>query len=265
MPNITRTFFDLFPNIADTNENRISNWFSYIKNVYSPRYGSTITPPTKLQFMTEWRRISNSNNPLVFHCNGDNVIDLKSHLKCYSSICTFQGIPTRYDSIDQNTINKAWVRIIAAFNMYADICQVVGYRKCNRIDFIGSAGNNDPHANIWIPKFNNRCVLFLSDDAINYLIARIIRYDHINFWFTIFDIYNTQIFNPRFSSNSRPLIQNNPTPHSASNSIRLNSQKNPINNEIIEIINNMETPLPKNIRKFIYDACIASYISHPID
>ena len=61
--------------------------------------------------------------------------------------------------------------MIAAFNAYAKLRESFGKVPSHGIDFIGSAGNHHCNRNRWRSRFHSRCVLYLANSTIEYMIT----------------------------------------------------------------------------------------------
>ncbi len=289
MPRITREIADLTPNTFDpNNSNSQSTWFSYVRTVYSRERGGTILPPTKTEFMREW----NSYDPnFVFTVEADTLEECKRALSfnCFPRI-SYIG---RLSGSRLTTRNKAiaWTRMIMAFNMYADVKREFGVLQNNHIDFIGSKRNDTIIEHTWDTAFHRRCILFISNDKLQQLLE-LSNYctnssiDNEQFWSYIFEIYDNLPTNRRFrvridrNNNNNIAISppapaptpavssvDNPTHTIAQEYMSRDTEENeedvPSNHEIAEMIANAEN-LPSELRKEIYETCMAFHISHPL-
>jgi len=196
MPRVPRILRDIAPNTFDPNNtNSQSTWFSYVHTVYSRRYGGTVVPPTKTEFMRIWNCYYQEYE---FFYQGETLKECKENLKY--NIFPYAVFPSvrhritarNYTSTVQKVI--AWTRMIMAFNMYADVCEIFGM-QCNKIDFIGSKTG----CNTWKSMFHQRCVLFINNEKLQEMIelSNNISSDSVNsivnynkFWQNIFDIYD---------------------------------------------------------------------------
>ncbi len=276
MPHIVKNVSHLIPNIVGNNNNVSSNWFSYVRTVYSRENGGIVLPPTKREFTRQWYDIS-----LFFEleCNGETLDQCKRTLRTCS-------LPSFYITSSLDMSNKikavAWTRMIMAFNMYAEVRKALNL-PYNTIDFIGSSG----HTDLWRRHFNGRCVLFISNNKINSIINLIDNRIYTDFWDYIFDIYDNLDFNISNRSNRRTQRRNrprrsrsqrintsyvsrvdNPT-HSIAQEYMHREEENDIeldinNEQIANMIVSTSDLLPIELRKTIYETCMALNISHPI-
>jgi len=197
MPYVTRTMTDIAPDTFDPlNPNAQSSWFSYVRTVFSRKYEGTVDPPTKTQFMREWDKY-NSNSTYVF--GGENLESCKEYLKKYCRFLPFMVSSRNTVEFNFNKIKAVtWMRMIVAFNLYAAFRKKIDLLPYNKIDFIGSAGDNNPNRNSWEPHFHGRCVLFISDEKL-WKMIQLTEEDKITeFWKCIFEIYDDLNSNPRF-------------------------------------------------------------------
>lgn len=229
---IRRFISDLMPHTSIEHD----KFFYYVANVYSKELESNILPPSCKEFFDVWNSF-----PEVFSflCIGDSLEECKRNLEGNSF--------PRTSSSDFKAI--VWNRMILAFNMYAAIRKEFCWFPYNKVDLIGSSEDE----NVWKPYFNDRCVLFISDDNLYNLLSMVCDNENAEFWRTIFNIYDSQRFNIKFFN-----PEHIKDPESTSRCLSNISYKK-ISDEIIRLEN-----IPVNVRKYIYETCIAYYISHPI-
>lgn len=202
MPVLSMGFEHLAPNTFDLNNaSTLSAWFSHVRNIYSPQHGGTVNPPTKTEFMREWNYNIRNNANHTFKCVGDCLTSIKRSLM-YSQFPEIRYsdsssiLPSYTDKIKA----EAWTRIIAAFNMYAAVRELMGECGSNYIDFIGSAGDSNYFVSGWEARFHNRCVLYIKDHHLLSLIELSRQSNMLQeFWSRIFSIYDSQYYIPRFN------------------------------------------------------------------
>jgi hypothetical protein len=273
---------DLAPNTFDqNNSNSQSTRFSYVRTVYSRQYGGTVVPPTKTEFMRIW---NSYDQEYEFFYQGDTLEECKHNL----SVNVFPSIrhiitARNYTLAKQKAI--AWTRMIMAFNMYANILREFNVSQNNYIDFIGSKTGYD----IWKSMFHRRCVLFINNEKLQEMIELSnnissidLHSDHRRFWQNIFDIYDILPINRRFRTRTIPngitiITQQVPIRTRGSRSSSINTEQeylsreheetdlvNLDNQQIANMIMNIENPLPDDVKKTIFDTCLALHISHAI-
>lgn len=108
---------------------------------------------------------------------------------------------------DQKNDNKrkifTWIRMIIAFNMYAEIRNHFRLHPYNRIDFIGSIKDTvrfDVHIYYayWKRYFIGRRVMFIEDKILLKMINFVKNGDTDLFWDKIFSMYNNCIANDKY-------------------------------------------------------------------
>jgi hypothetical protein len=247
MPVITKSIEDLAPNIFNTNSpNSLSIWFSRIRTVYSKKRGGTILPPTKTEFINEWNYYYQGHE---FFCQGETIQE------CKDILCANYFPDCSFTIMSQNRIkNIAWTRMIMTFNMYAAVCETFGI-QCNKIDFIGSTAEQ---TNSLVHYFDSRNVLFIRDFLINRLI-----YDMLNrnenytrhFWQLIFEIYDSI-----FSINDSISFNNLEREYFNRGDID-DTEICFDNKQIANMIMRTKKLLPKELRKNIFETCMAIHVS----
>ncbi len=285
MPTIEKTLSNLAPNTFDPNHpSRQSTWFSYVRTVYSREHSGTIVSPTKTEFVRAW---NSYDLEFKFRCTGNSLEDMKISLS--RNVFPACINLSRRQRVSAETI--AFTRIIMAFNMYAEVCKELGITLIsnNRIDFIGSKRMRDAHIRTM---FNNRKIIFINNEKLQSLIESSSTLSHNScfierFWNGIFDLYNnvyvsrtgrgfTRTQSITMPDNNieipeptpEPVVSyvDNPTHSIAQEYIERLEDENeyvPSNHQIAEMILN-SSDLPENLKKEIYETCMAFYISHPI-
>ncbi len=288
MPHISRTVADLTPNTFDQNNpNSQSTWFSYMRTVYSNQHGGIILPPTKTEFMNSWNLQLSS----ILQCEGNTLEECKNSL----SLNIFPFIRNARNQLKA----IAWTRMIMALNMYADVKREFGFPVNHFVDFIGSQRNNSSsfretsfhsetwNREIWKSVFHRRCAIFISNAKLEHLIELSTngqhRFDNQEFWNLIFEIYEQMP--PRMHCfQQRPVLNCatetiSPTQNIAPVEQSIASITNqdiaqeymnreddeeyvPNNQQLVDIIVNSED-IPNEIKKQIYEICIAYHMSHP--
>ena len=272
---ISRTVAQLTPNtVSEHNPRSQSSWFSFIRRYSRERRGAVI-PVTKTEFTRAW----NSMRPdFEFVCSSpasgdigivsiDTILNnLKEELK--NNVFPEYQRPHR-------VAETAWVRIILAFNMYAEVRRELGLLPNNRIDFLGSTGNA---CNIWENRFNGRRVLYVNDNQLIDLVRLIDNGINDEAWQLIFNIYESLYPLPisrsprRLASRRSRGLQfrtvDSPT-HSIAQEYLNRTDDNeldiiPDNQQIANMVLQTNNILPYDLRKMIYETCTALHISHAI-
>lgn len=257
MPYITRSLYELAPNTSSSSNIRSQSlWFSRVRNEFTRAYGGTVRPPTRTEFMREWNFIPEEYE---IRCSGNNLEEYKESLKHFH--LPYFHIPlqgresTRYNKIKAAT----WVRMILAFNMYADVRNLLMLSPDNRIDFIGSSGHDRNSLSI---RFSGCYVLHLLNDILHHMIYLITEGRNADFWELIFDIYdNHRTRHNSFRHEQYDNIINVDSPTHAIAQEYLNRTDDneleiiPNNQQIADIIMQIKSSIPHNIRKIIYEAC----------
>ena len=247
MPYMFRTIADITPNTYSQDD-----LFQSVK-FYSKEYESLLDTPEENEFMHELTKYNPNSR---YFCDGDNLEDIQAYLKDY---CRF--IPFTISSNSEN-FNKlkaiTWVRMIIAFNLYAACRCTIGILPYDRIDFIGSAGDNNPNRNTWESRFNDRCVLFISDEKLWKMIQLTEEQKAEEFWECIFEIYDSQHFNATLCPTNNDLIG-----EIAQEYLNRENEEEyiPSNRQIADMIIGLDVSLPADVRKLICELCVTSYIS----
>lgn len=242
MPFISRTTAALKPDIFNIPNQ--SDIFTRVYVLSLSEYAGTILPPTDI-IITEWNSI---NQDFMFSCTGVNIEECKLSLETNWFPCIFSelGIEISDPVSDPNKIKVVtWTRMIMAFNMYAYVRKHFNSPPYNKIDLIGSKINTIPNRSKLRNQFDNVNVLYIPDDILHEFIENTKYGRIINFWRLIFDTYDNQID-----------IYDN---------LFINEHPIPDNWKIANMILQSECLLPHNVRKMIYDVCMAFHISHPIE
>ncbi len=283
MPHISRTIADLTPNTFDLNNpSTQSTWFSHVRTVYATQHGGIILPPTKEMFMCEWN-IYDINN---FHTyGGPNLESCKEYLKNYYHFLSFSISPrrTRIENIIKIKV-VTWTRMILAFNLYAEFRRAINLSPYNKVDFIGSKRGDINSTDFWEPHFHGRCVLFISNGKLQHMMYLTESNRTYDFWQCIFDIYDAQRFDARFqytesenniiisnifeeqvTTEQIPIVDNQNYQIAQEYLNNINEEETDVNNQqIANMIMNYESSLPSELRKTIFEYCLAFHISHPI-
>lgn len=228
---------NLVPNNRDANNaNNQSAWFSYVRSVYSLEKHGTVIPPTKTEFMREWNKY---DYDLLFRFSEDNLQNTQEFIKHNNYFDTF-NIPNNVSQEKKYNKIKAitWTRMIIAFNFYSHACSI---SRPETIDFIGSTSGN----NVIEKRFNGRNVLFITNMKLQEMIQIVEENRQEEFWQCIFDIYNSLRYR--------------------NNSVQYRENFIPNNQQLAEMIKTTTSPLPLEIKKTIYDICMAFHISSPVE
>jgi hypothetical protein len=268
MPTITKSIEDLAPNIP-FDDNRSSTWFSYVKQVYSRQRGGTVLPPTKTQFKHAWNYHYQST---VFSCYGETLEGCKHSL---SNNLFYYTITSHTETMRKAV---AWTKMIMAFNMYAAIRREFGLNLQTHIDFIGSKNNIGNR--FFKTYFRNRRILFISNNILERFIQLSNEDRTQTFWQLIFEIYDygnfhrCLSFDVRDYENSRrnlsvetPIVEtpvNNIEQEYFSRTDDDNTNISIDNQNIANMIMRTENDLPEDLKKMIYETCLALHISHPV-
>jgi len=198
MPIITCDLNDITPNLSDFSENnKKCKLFSTVRKC-SKKYNGTIKPLKRSEFVKAWYP---NFIDILFSCDIQSIKKAEETLK-YNKFkpCLNTRVNIHLEDIfiDHKKIRTITLcRIILAFNMYDRVRKILGLPNFNRIDLVGSTGNDDPHRNT-IEKHCNNNILFLSDEQIQKFIC-LSKKEHIpgkeeEFWKHIFYIYDKSEF-----------------------------------------------------------------------
>jgi len=241
MPTICKLKCQLAPDTGDINAQNYR--FSYIRNVCRRQREGIVVSPTRTEFMCEW---NNYVYPVDYSltCSGDTFIECKECLRNISfptcireTILTHQWQSMLYANV--------WVKMIMAFNMYAMVRSEFSSSTSLSVDFICPVGNNNQNRSKFKKYFNGRNVLFIADNKIRAMSDSLGDERFSYFWSLIFITYDYAISCYLQETNN---IEN------------ITDQND--NNQIANMIRNSRNSLPSDIRKQIYEICIAFYISH---
>ena len=275
------TIEELKPNTIPTNNvGSQSTWFSYVRYTYSREFGGTILPPTMTKFFQAWH---DTDQSFRFSTCSSDFTEAKQELSRNS----FPVI--RHLQRGQKFKHGVWVRMVAAFNAYAKLREAFGKTPSHGVDFIGLAGNNYCNRNRWRPRFHGRCVLHIADELLENMFEAIRDNRLTDFWTKIFNLYDNQYLRsqlqfPAYIRNNN----NNPfsSRHSSANSTRSTAVDNPTspisqeyltrtenvsedfipdNQQVAAMLTQIANPIPRDVRKIIYDMCIAAQMSEPIE
>ncbi len=286
MPIISRMIKQLRPSVLSSNlasfNNNQSAQFSQVRTVMTPQYQGTILPPTQTQFINAWSR----HNPnYILTCSGETLEEMKQSLR----LCNFSSNFLSVSSIGTRSYNNlkalTWTRMVMAFNLYSIVKGALDIEFFDpKVDFITTCMNHGLNKTYWERRFRIRSVLFIPNEKLHNLIY-LTEINNINeFWDHIFELYDNLFFvhsqtRPNFvrsssstrrNINVRRRMQNNV--NNPNHSVAIEYLNRDIDDEINVISNNQQaamiirqinTMLPIELRKAIYETCMALHISHP--
>lgn len=252
---LMRTVADLTPNTVDLNNPRSqSSWFYFIRRS-SRQHQGTVAPIKKTEFVRAWNSMDQN---FRLTCFGETLHDCKDYLIKLNTLPILPRLPLITEC--------AWVRIILALNMYAEVRKNLNIFPNEKIDFIGSASVSNNYCNRLEYRFHNRRILYIDDTLLIDLIRLVANNSYFHFWECIFDIYDN-LYHPLSSQRQRchsiynsANIPNHPiTNENEEENINLSNQ------QIANMILRTRNILPYNLRKTIYETCIAFHISCTIN
>lgn len=264
MPTITKCVSSLI-RIPYDNIQLDRAFFSNLHNANRRQNGCTVFAPTVGKFACIWNLFDQQHD---FVCSGDDIESCKQSL-CDNVFPLFRGTLTT-DNIFEHAKNIAWVRMVLALNMYADVRRHFSLQPYGRVDIVLSSGSsrfNYHRYEIRQSMYNVYRVLYAENSKLSSLGSL----TKVEFWRRIFEIYDDQTSNHQRENLNRRNVENAPIVEevliSAIAQEYLNRDENvvniiPNNKQIAGMIAQIDD-LPVEIRKSIYDTCIAFYISHP--
>ena len=297
MPQISRTVADLTPNTFDpNNSNSQSTWFSYMRTVYSTQHGGIILPPTKTGFMNSW----NSQLSGILQCEGNTLEECKNSLSLnVFPFIRYQRTNERNQlkAIAWTRMIMAlnmYADVKREFGFSVNhFIDFIGSQRNNSSSFRDtSLHETNFHSEtwnreIWKSVFHRRCAIFISNAKLEYLIELSTNGQHVfgyrEFWNLIFEIYEQmpvrmRCFQQRPVSNCTIGRTISPTQNitPVEQSIApveqniaqeyMNREDDeeyvPSNQQLVNMIINSDD-IPSEIKKQIFEICIAHHMSHP--
>lgn len=241
MPTICKLKCQLAPDTGDINTQ--DSQFLYIRNVCRRQKEGNVVSPTKTEFMREWNsHVYPADYSLT--CSGDTFIECKESLRNISFPACVRRI----------TLNaNIWVKMIMAFNMYAMVRSEFNLSTPLFVDFICPVGNNNQNRSNFKKYFNGRNVLFIANNKIRAISDSLENERFSYFWDLIFITYDYAIF---------CYLQETNNLENFTDRNEYFSFENDNNQQIANMIRHSKNSIPSDIRKQIYEICIAFHISH---
>jgi len=242
MPQIQKNIENLRP-ITDNQY----NLFSLVTNTSIIEHDALVIPITKEQFFNEWNLYPIKYK--IFYTFGDTLEQCKNRLRentfARHELSYTDNIYEKIQSLTLSQYQKmktvTWVRMIIAFNMYAEVRKAFHLNPYDKIDLIGSTG-------IKPNKYYNNClnnnILYINDNTLDNIKTYTIYEKNRLFWDCIFDIYDNVVVGIRNNIEQEYINRKNDKKEMFMN-----------NKQIANLIMKTEHQLPEELIQVICENC----------